>query len=766
MRWFAGTGSVVFFVFLQLSVCSPAVAACPALGNAYIVDDPGGHEVMPGTCAGGSPGCTLRTAFLDLLNCTDTGVYSVEIDVDTIHADAEWMLSYQHVIESNPSNGVLVIVRPRAPRTHARIEADPALNARLLRHLRGTLAFRDLTISGFNVTHLTMGAEFGGAALIEDGLFICERCVVENNSADGGGAFFLYSTGSPSDTGDLVLIDSVLRNNEARTGRGGAVYTSNGVLYAIRSSFEGNTAVNGEGGAFAQQGTGFPSVNPTFEIHNSLFMNNRAAAGSAVYATTTNSTRIVFSTFYGNTVQPLGPTGPTSGAVRTNTFENIVANSVFADNVTARSGGDVASDCEAGSNLNIHGTTLMEAAGCSPQTASGTLLQAEQPFQPYDAATGRLGLFPGPAVDAATGAGTKFACDTILDADDPTYDWQISQARYIPLFAPDRLRAPRPSGSGCDLGAFEYQGTDLWTRITGPATAEVGTTATITVIVTELTGAEPAHTGTIDITPSTGARILSVSGAACSEAGGVFSCALPSLAKSSSLTLSVETQLMAAGEQRLDVNLPGYVDNSTANNAASHVLSVSSPSFVCDHIVDTISGIAGEEYRFRLRLRNDTTFAAGATRVSIPWPSELSLVSADPRCALAASTLTCTGGPLAVGASDTFAVTALQAAVGQPAVRQDCSITWDDGTTVTTRASFGIEGIDAPAEPAPSEGGGSGSGGDAGEDDDPLGEVDLTGKQGRGGGGFRCAHAEPSLLGYLLCALGLMLIRRRARRAR
>src|SRR5256714_7680761 len=167
------------------------------------------------------------------------------------------------------------------------------------------------TAGGGAISHL------GGSLTITDSTF-------DSNSTSGSGGAISYSAGDPfartPSSGTLAVSGSTFRNNSASSaaGGGGALDLFNfnrGIsTYQIStSSFSGNQAANGSGGAIIDE------TGPLTVTTSSIFGNHAKNAGGAIFAganTTINYSRLV-----GNTVtRPSAGKGPfrSAGVVTAN----------------------------------------------------------------------------------------------------------------------------------------------------------------------------------------------------------------------------------------------------------------------------------------------------------------------------------------------------------------------------------------------------------------------------------------------------------------
>jgi predicted outer membrane repeat protein len=745
-----------------VSLSSQASAQCT-----YVVNDAGDADdpATDFTCetATGNGLCTLRAAIKELAFCQGmagpTG--TIEIDVDTITVSNEASTGAGYAMLLNPNSGThRTIIAPTGARSSFTITSASS-DLQLWRQTQGETLVRDATISGFVSTILTGGA----VARLSGGTFSCERCIIDNNVATGAGGAF--SAGNSY----LFLIDSILSRNRSTTSSGGAVYMADTGLFVVRSVFDGNES-NFLGGAISQPSSGY--VSGAMDVHNSLFINNRArAAGGAIYQHSTSGGGLYYSTIANNSVEgspiyfthgyfgpgPAGVTGPT-GAGLYKGFPTggafSIANSLFGGNRTVTDTVSVNNDCGTIDSLSASAVNVMaEPVSC----ANANIRQATQAFQPYDTTTHRLGLFPGPGVDGASGS-----CDdtVVLATASSSAGPSLPQPQTRAVNNPDRQNDPRPVGTTCDLGAFEYKGTDLALSFTGPNDTWLpGATKTFSLAMTH-NGPEMNHAGSITISTASDAVIDDVTGLTCSGLGtSNVTCDKPAAA--STAFANVTLSAGGPGAVTLSAALAAYGDSNQANDVASitrNVASAPQTSFICDHIVDSITGSVADDYALRLRIINNSGADATASSASLEWTTNLTFVSADVRCSFDANNkrVSCIGGPLANGATETFSVVVKPADLGQPLVIERCALTLASGQASETN-QFAIEVIDANA--AAGSGGPSGVTGD-GQDVDAGGILALANKRGRGGGGCRGSAVEPSFL----AALGaLWLLRRRSRPA-
>jgi hypothetical protein len=285
----------------------------------------------------------------------------------------------------------------------------------------------DVTISGMTMRD-GGGSGDGGAIYHCGGSLRLEDVVVEGNRVRGGGlngyGGMMYNC--PSST--ATIVESTIRNNSAQVG--GAI-CNGGLLTILRSTFNGNTALDVRGGgAIFNYGV--------LHVANSTFSGNKAAGGfgGAIHngqlVGLTGGAQIDNSTISGNTAA----FGKTPGGAINNMpgLPIYVQNTILAGNGPQNCGG---------APLETEGFNLSSDASCD--------LDGAGDFNGVDPKLGSLrnnggptftmALRPGsPAIDAGNRSGCR--------------DWLGD------LLATDQRGMPRPDrheGRGCDIGAYERQ---------------------------------------------------------------------------------------------------------------------------------------------------------------------------------------------------------------------------------------------------------------------------------------------------------------------
>ena len=119
-----------------------------------------------------------------------------------------------------------------------------------------------------------------------------------NNSVKYGGA--IYATKSSSaPVGNVEIVNTTFENNNANSGQGGAIFVSGGECIVKESKFINNAAVagkysGGEGGAI------YVSLNGAVNVTDSIFKNNTAKAGAALYSRASVASYVSYSVLLNN----------------------------------------------------------------------------------------------------------------------------------------------------------------------------------------------------------------------------------------------------------------------------------------------------------------------------------------------------------------------------------------------------------------------------------------------------------------------------------
>ena len=228
-----------------------------------------------------------------------------------------------------------------------------------------------------------------------------------NGSADKGGGIY--------NAGTLTISDSTFSGNNAISYNcgGGGIYNFQAMLIVTDSAFSGNNAVSnncvGGGGIYNELGT--------LTVTNSTFSDNSANIEGGGIINGNGTLKVTNSTFSGNLAY-------NASSIRSTGTLNL-SNSILANSVA---GGE----CTVTGNFT-NNTNLVEDGTCSASLSGDPLL-------------GPLQDNGGPTQTMAIGG------------DSPAYN--AGDNGVCP--ATDQRGMPRPFGAGCDIGAFENQGSFIY----------------------------------------------------------------------------------------------------------------------------------------------------------------------------------------------------------------------------------------------------------------------------------------------------------------
>lgn len=270
----------------------------------------------------------------------------------------------------------------------------------------GTLTVSDSILSGNS-------ASYGGAIHNELKAMTLVNSTLSGNSAGTGGAISTYGS-------DTTIVDSTLSGNAA-SNHGGAIYNgTNGDLNISDSTLSGNTA--GVGGAISNVAI--------LRVGNSTFSGNEAYDyGGGIYSD--GSAWIYHSTVVFNVL--IEGTNLGAGGIDGNValYNTLVAGNTRAIASTWR-------DCSG--TIHSEGRNLFgDVTNCTINVASGSWgylngLGFLGPLQDNGGPTRTHALLPGSnAIDTASNS----VCASVSNL--------------------DQRGMPRPQGTQCDVGAFEYQ---------------------------------------------------------------------------------------------------------------------------------------------------------------------------------------------------------------------------------------------------------------------------------------------------------------------
>lgn len=346
----------------------------------------------------------------------------------------------------------------------------------------GTLTLSNTTVSSNNAS----GSYAPGGGIYNDNtLTLTNSTITGNTSSNGGG---IYNGSGRS----LMLTNSTISGNVASNGAG--IY-NNGTLIAMSTTIDSNVAA-GFGGA-VMNGTPPSSI---VTLTNTILSNNTAIKGAGIYTGSGSPMALINSTVRDNTASSAGGgiyntfgakltlTGSTlsgnhvsagdGGGIYTNQAQITMSNSTVSGNGASGSGGAIYSDSfgtitfsastivsnnsgifnNGFSSISLANSLLANATtNCTGTFSSNdynlssdgsctafTQLHDLQSVNPY---VGLLANNGGPTQTHALMSGSP-AIDRIPGAGGCSVNISTDQRG---------ISRPQPSGSMCDVGAYEYQ---------------------------------------------------------------------------------------------------------------------------------------------------------------------------------------------------------------------------------------------------------------------------------------------------------------------
>ncbi len=312
------------------------------------------------------------------------------------------------------------------------------------------------TINGSRIVDNFAGAS---GAIANRGTLTINNSVISGNQTFGGGTS--VTAGGIRTVGPLTINNSTISNNSVQ-GEGGGIFITvpNGATVSINTStISGNTASAADGGTGNGGGIGTTGNNGTINITNSTISGNRADVngGGAYLVTPTN--------------------GPTGNATLTNV--TIANNTADNDNNGSGTGGGFAQDLAAVTLRNTVVALNFNSTAATRDDISGALVAASS-YNLIGDGTGSSGITNGvnnnqvgsggspinPLLGALANNGGPTETHALLGGSPA-----INTANNATCPATDQRGVARPSGSACDIGAYELNdSTPPDTTITGNPT--------------------------------------------------------------------------------------------------------------------------------------------------------------------------------------------------------------------------------------------------------------------------------------------------------
>jgi predicted outer membrane repeat protein len=366
----------------------------------------------------------------------------------------------QHVSNGSPISNIGTLIITNSTFSDNGLTGDNETSGGVVFHDGGTLT---VTGSTFNNNIINGNVGTGGAIAVINGTATISDTVFTSNRALDGGAIYLDTGGSATITGStfttniggyggaiesngmiLTVTESTFDGNDAVIGSGGAIWLYNGTENVISdSTFTDNSTVT-TGGAIHCFAAGLSITGSTFSGNEALNTNSVPANGGGIFSTCTIDVRN--STFSSNTAEDGGGAFYQEGS-RAATLEYVT----IADN-TADFGAGIYNDGDGTSTLTIrksivayntkgncagvitsNGYNLSDDTYCGVFTQTGDVQNANVPLLPLGNYGGLTATRP-PAPDSE-------ALDHI-----PTASCGATE---------DQRGVARPQAGGCDSGAVE-----------------------------------------------------------------------------------------------------------------------------------------------------------------------------------------------------------------------------------------------------------------------------------------------------------------------
>jgi uncharacterized repeat protein (TIGR01451 family)/fimbrial isopeptide formation D2 family protein len=186
----------------------------------------------------------------------------------------------------------------------------------------------------------------------------------------------------------------------------------------------------------------------------------------------------------------------------------------------------------------------------------------------------------------------------------------------------------------------------------------------------------PAGVDFVSVTTDTGT---------CAEAGGTVDCDLGTLLPGALATVVVRVNAVAVGAPlNTATATTASVETTVADNADNAPVQVLPAADLGVTKTAPANVAAGGEVDYELEVTNAGPSPATGVTLTDTLPPGVTFVSADPACAHAGGTVTCTAGALAVAASRSFTVTvAVPFALGGQVITNSVAVDGNEGDLVT-----------------------------------------------------------------------------------
>ncbi|HET9223197.1 MAG TPA: CSLREA domain-containing protein [Roseiflexaceae bacterium] len=348
----------------------------------------------------------------------------------------------------------------------------------------GTLALNNSSISGNTSSYVG-----GGISNSSGGTLELDNSIVSGNAAGAGG-------GISSVNAAVLLTNSAVSGNTT-SNSGGGTSSLNSTLTVNNSTISGNTSTGDYGG-------GISSGDGTLTVNNSTISGNSAHLGAGGIKNLGGTLTLANSTISGNnTTSGTGGGIINFGALGPYTAGTAILNNVTIANNSAPGGGGIAN----GGTFKLKNSLIAGNSTGSTPDCSGTL--ASEGYNLLGNSAGCGGLTDGVSGDrvgsaahpldpklgplqdngGATFTHALLSISSALDAGSPAT-----------CGAADQRGVARPQGLGCDIGAYEFDGSmkqnqtisfaPLPNKAVGDAPFAIGATASSGLKVTFTAGGQ------------------------------------------------------------------------------------------------------------------------------------------------------------------------------------------------------------------------------------------------------------------------------------